>query len=264
MMPFRRGAWLRVYGIPIHAWNESFFKLCILECGSYLRSDNCSMTRQRLDYARVLVSTTLFEVINVSEQISIEGVLVEIKIIEEWGFSLGEDACLSDDDGKSVVSCPDNAELHEDMDINNNVDILVEKIVKDVRDAEDEDHNFFEADKGEENLETTAPVETHTPSVSRSGNPDSPKHMPLLDTSGSFNEQPSLNVDSISLSSKNISAHMIPDACSLALNVGVSAKAKVDDLLPRKRGVQPISASQVTAQSSRSGMWSVEWLYNIQ
>jgi len=24
-MPFQRGAWLRVYGIPLHAWNEFFF-----------------------------------------------------------------------------------------------------------------------------------------------------------------------------------------------------------------------------------------------
>jgi hypothetical protein len=103
VLPFRRGAWLRVYGVPLHTWNEYFFKLCVLECGSFLRADNCSLARQRLDYARVLVSTLSFDVINMSEQILLDGDLVDIKIIEEWGFHLGEDACLSEEDAKSVV-----------------------------------------------------------------------------------------------------------------------------------------------------------------
>ena len=25
VMPFQRGAWIRLYGIPIHTWNENFF-----------------------------------------------------------------------------------------------------------------------------------------------------------------------------------------------------------------------------------------------
>ncbi|MCH87933.1 hypothetical protein A2U01_0008814, partial [Trifolium medium] len=35
-LPYRRGAWVRLYGIPLHAWNEQFFKLCVFECGSFL------------------------------------------------------------------------------------------------------------------------------------------------------------------------------------------------------------------------------------
>jgi hypothetical protein len=49
VLPFQRGAWLRVYGIPLHAWNESFFKLCVVECGRYLRSDNASLARERFN-----------------------------------------------------------------------------------------------------------------------------------------------------------------------------------------------------------------------
>ncbi|PNX66030.1 putative sulfate transporter, partial [Trifolium pratense] len=30
---YRRGAWVRLYGIPLQAWNENFFKLCVLDCG---------------------------------------------------------------------------------------------------------------------------------------------------------------------------------------------------------------------------------------
>jgi len=36
VVPFHRGAWLKLYGISLHAWNESFFKLCVMECGRYL------------------------------------------------------------------------------------------------------------------------------------------------------------------------------------------------------------------------------------
>lgn len=39
VLPFHRGAWLRVYGIPLHAWNENFFKLCVMDRGRYLRTD---------------------------------------------------------------------------------------------------------------------------------------------------------------------------------------------------------------------------------
>jgi len=65
-MPFQRGAWLRVYGIPLHAWNEFFLKLCVLDCGRYLRVDSVSLNKGRFDYARVLISTSSLDVVNVT------------------------------------------------------------------------------------------------------------------------------------------------------------------------------------------------------
>lgn len=95
MFPFRKGAWVWLYGIPLHAWNENFFKLCVVDCGSFLGSDKCSLNRERFDFVRVLISTSSLEVVNVTDQIIVDGVMVDIKIIEEWGFSLGENAfCL--------------------------------------------------------------------------------------------------------------------------------------------------------------------------
>jgi hypothetical protein len=174
-LPFRIGAWLREYGIPLHAWNESFFKLCVFECGSYLRTDNCSLSRQRFDFARVLVSTSSFEVINMSEQISIDGGLVGIKIVEEWGFNLGEDVCLSDEDEKSFASSPETEKFHDDIDTNNNVDVLVDKMAKEFAEVEDENENVKGTSNGAVNLETTTSVEKHDPIVLSSAGPDSPK-----------------------------------------------------------------------------------------
>jgi len=47
-------------------------------------------------------------VVNVTEQILIDGTLTEIKLVEEWGFNMGEDACLFEEDVKSVLSCPED------------------------------------------------------------------------------------------------------------------------------------------------------------
>jgi len=58
VLPFQRGAWIRLYGILLHAWNEDFFKLYVFDCGRYLRADNCSLNRERFDYARVLIATS--------------------------------------------------------------------------------------------------------------------------------------------------------------------------------------------------------------
>ncbi|AET02659.2 DUF4283 domain protein [Medicago truncatula] len=90
-VPFQRGAWLRLYGIPLHAWNENFFKLCVFECGRFLRSDGCSMEKERFDYARILIATSSLEVVNCVEKVVVDGVVVEIRILEEYEFNIGDD-----------------------------------------------------------------------------------------------------------------------------------------------------------------------------
>lgn len=119
-----------MYGIPIHAWNEKFFKLFVFYCGRYLRADTFLLNRERFDFARVLISTSSLDVVNVTKQILVDGMLLEIKIIEEWGFSLGEDACLFEEDDKSVNSGTEGVDIHDGFDLDNNVDILTNKIVK--------------------------------------------------------------------------------------------------------------------------------------
>ena len=138
---------MRLYGIPLHAWNGSFFKLCVLDYGRYLRTDSCSLEKERFDFARVLVSTTSLEIISLVDKLLIDGIMVEVKIVEEWGFSIGEDACLFDDDIDGNNEQPVNEDLHVDPDVRNNVDIVVGKIVEDL-----------EATELKEDLEQIIPV----------------------------------------------------------------------------------------------------------
>ena len=92
-----RGAWVRIYGVPLHAWNYEFFKLCVYDSGRLLKIDDITLDRDRFDYARVLVATSSLEIIKAEANIMVDGVLFEFKIVEEWGFAVGEDACLFDE-----------------------------------------------------------------------------------------------------------------------------------------------------------------------
>ncbi|MCI66865.1 sulfate transporter, partial [Trifolium medium] len=51
----------------------------------FLRADSCSVDKYRLDFARVLIATPDLDIVNRVERILVDGVLVEIKIVEEWG-----------------------------------------------------------------------------------------------------------------------------------------------------------------------------------
>jgi hypothetical protein len=78
VIPFQRGAWVRIYGIPLQACNGSFFKLCVMDCGRFLHSDNYTAAKDRLDYARVLIATTAMAVIKKVEHLMVNGSLVEV------------------------------------------------------------------------------------------------------------------------------------------------------------------------------------------
>lgn len=132
ILPFQRGAWLRIYGVPIHAWNVSFFKLCVLDCGRYLRTDVCSVEKERFDYARVLVATPSFEILNCSEVVLIDRELVSVKIIEEWGFNIGDDACLYEEEDEVRETQSDQEEDQVDHVLDGKADSLVDKLVNDL------------------------------------------------------------------------------------------------------------------------------------
>ena len=173
VFPFQRGAWIRLYGVPLHAWNENLFKLCVLDCRRYLRADNCSVNKERFDYARVLVATSSLDVVNMSEQIFVDGTMVDVKIIEEWGFNLGDDVCLYDEDDKSTSDSQDNANAHEGLGISKNVEILANKIIQDLVDKDDSVSNDADGTR-KEKVETTNSIEVYENISHSVGSPDSP------------------------------------------------------------------------------------------
>lgn len=128
---YERGAWIRVYGILAHAWNELFFKLCVSSCGRYIRSDECTLDKARLDFARVLISTSFLEVVNTTAEVIIDGCKHSIKLVEEWGCYLGEDAFLSEDGTETrteALSHRDDVPVMDDIQAD--MDELVQDLSK--------------------------------------------------------------------------------------------------------------------------------------
>jgi hypothetical protein len=134
-IPYRRGAWVRIYGIPLHAWNVLFFKLCVMDCGRFLRPNSYTAAKDRLDFARVLIATQELAVIKKVEQLLVDGSLVEVQIIEEWGFDLGDDACLLQDDVGSKALLVGDDESWDDPEASNHVDMLVDNLATGVPDG---------------------------------------------------------------------------------------------------------------------------------
>ncbi|MCI75357.1 hypothetical protein A2U01_0096626, partial [Trifolium medium] len=63
--------------------------------------------------------------------------MIEVKIVEEWGYTLGEDSCLFKDESDSEASEPDYDVEHGDPDVCRHVDALVEELAEFVEEDDD-------------------------------------------------------------------------------------------------------------------------------
>jgi hypothetical protein len=88
----------------LNAWNVDFFKLCVFDCGRFLRADSCSAEKDRLDFARVLIATSELDIVTTTEKVLVDGVVEEIRIVEAWGYAMGEDTCLFEEENMSEPS----------------------------------------------------------------------------------------------------------------------------------------------------------------
>lgn len=79
-----RVAWIRCFGVPVHAWNGDFFSKLSEHVGTYLYSDDNTERKKSLDVARVLIRTKSMESLSKTFTVSINNVLYPIKIVEDW------------------------------------------------------------------------------------------------------------------------------------------------------------------------------------
>ncbi|MCI25806.1 DUF4283 domain protein, partial [Trifolium medium] len=95
-----------------------------------LRVDNGSREKERIDFARVLIATPNLEIVNTSVTVLVDGIQNEVKIVEEWGYTLGEDSCLLRDDDVSVTSHTNLEEGQGDPEVSRHFDTMVEDFAK--------------------------------------------------------------------------------------------------------------------------------------
>nr|ABN08666.1 RNA-binding region RNP-1 (RNA recognition motif) [Medicago truncatula] len=125
---YEMGAWVRCYGVPLHAWNDIFFLELAATCGRLLKIDDVTVNKDRMDYARFLIATPDLKELNYVAQFVIDGRLYPIRFIEDLEFGLAEDACLAEfeDDNNSQCSVPECMPQDEPL-----IDALVHHIQED-------------------------------------------------------------------------------------------------------------------------------------
>lgn len=109
-VPKTRAIWLKVIGVPAHTWNEKFFEQLSQLFGSFVSIDESTRAKVRLDLARVLVSTSVPEMINGVVEVKADGNTFSIQILEElfgdntsrfvsdWKYQNSEGLSSNDDD----------------------------------------------------------------------------------------------------------------------------------------------------------------------
>jgi len=256
IVSFQRGAWIRLYGIPIHAWNEIFFKLCVMDCGRFLRTDNCSLNRERFDYARVLISTNSLDMVNTLAQILVDGEMVEIKLIEEWGFHLGDDVCLYDEEDKAGSECHENENIHEDFENIEDVEVLANQIVQDLEAANDMDGVQLN-DSDKVTVKTTDPIKV-LPLGTNGHSASSPtaKHS----TENPTISETSVCKDGIRLEPKKQGTEWIDLVEEMTSPEGEPASRVATTVEP----TLSTPKTSISCSQGNSGPWSVDWLHNTQ
>ncbi|CAI8615089.1 unnamed protein product [Vicia faba] len=78
-----RYTWIRIYGIPVHAWNRSFFEKLCATMGKLISVDKVTEEKRRFDFARCLVRTISMETINKLVRVMVNGRIFLMKMVEE-------------------------------------------------------------------------------------------------------------------------------------------------------------------------------------
>ncbi|XVF34731.1 hypothetical protein REPUB_Repub18cG0084400 [Reevesia pubescens] len=80
-----RFTWVRIVGLPLHAWNIKSFKLLGDLVGKFVAADKDTENKCLMDKARVLVSVPSAASVDSSFKVMIDGLCLPISIIEEPG-----------------------------------------------------------------------------------------------------------------------------------------------------------------------------------
>jgi hypothetical protein len=85
----QRKVWLKVYGLPLHVWEEKCFKTVGSMFGDFVDFDESTIGFTRLDLARICVNTTRMAFINEKLRLDVMGALYDVWVVEEGGVQQG-------------------------------------------------------------------------------------------------------------------------------------------------------------------------------
>jgi hypothetical protein len=78
-----RTIWLRIYGVPSHAWNESFFTQLVKPWGSFINEDEGTLKKSTMDVARLMIRTSCQQIIDEFIDVKVNDVVYHLRVLED-------------------------------------------------------------------------------------------------------------------------------------------------------------------------------------
>jgi hypothetical protein len=78
-----RVIWLRVFGVPSHAWNDLFFAQLVKPWGVFLNSDDGTSKKITMDVARLLIRTSCQNPVNEFFDVMVNGEIFRLRVLED-------------------------------------------------------------------------------------------------------------------------------------------------------------------------------------
>jgi hypothetical protein len=78
-----RVIWLRVFGVPSHAWNDLFFAQLVKPWGVFLNSDDGTSKKITMDVARLLIRTSCQNPVNEFFDVLVNGEIFRLRVLED-------------------------------------------------------------------------------------------------------------------------------------------------------------------------------------
>jgi hypothetical protein len=75
--------WLRIYGIPAHAWNDQFFAQVSKPWGTFMNTDDVTSKKLSMDVARVMIRSSCQIVVDEFLDVKINGDIFRIRVLED-------------------------------------------------------------------------------------------------------------------------------------------------------------------------------------
>ena len=79
-----RVTWLRIFGIPCHAWTLEFFSFITLPTYEYMCMDDNTTKQISMDVAHILVRMKSCSILNEMFNVEVNGIIFPIKMVEEF------------------------------------------------------------------------------------------------------------------------------------------------------------------------------------
>src|SRR3954470_4998481 len=83
MLMRKRVIWIRVYGVPFHAWSNDFFDSLASRLGSFICLDENTMSGTNMDIARFMIRVNSGFILPETLEVAIDGVHFNLILRED-------------------------------------------------------------------------------------------------------------------------------------------------------------------------------------